>query len=96
MQDVFDEVKQEDPLRDIENVFIDDNDTFDSDEISEADRRFIMDLIARTTFIADAKKFVEDKEVAEMEIVDQSIKEKMGKKEKIRWSLTTKTRGSTI
>ena len=96
MRDVFDEVKQEEPLRDIENVFIDDNDAFDSDEISQADRRFIVDLIARTTFIADAKKFVEDKEVAKMEIVDQSIKEKMGKKEKMRWPITTKTRGSTI
>ena len=58
MRDVFDEVKQEEPLRDIKNVFIDDNDAFDSHEISEADRRFIMDLIARTTFIADVKKFV--------------------------------------
>ena len=35
LQDVFDEVKQ---LRDIENFFIDYNDIFDSDEISEAGR----------------------------------------------------------
>ena len=38
LQEVFDEVKHEKPLRDIENFFIDDNDIFDSDEISEADR----------------------------------------------------------
>ena len=81
VQDVFDEVKQEEPLRDIENFFIDDNDIFNSDEISEADRRFITDLINRTTFTADKKKFVEDKVVAEMEIVDQPTKQKMDKKE---------------
>ena len=81
VQDVFDEVKQEEPLRDIENFFIDDNDIFNSDEISEADRQFITDLINRTTFIADKKKFVEDKIVAEMEIVDQPTKQKMKKKE---------------
>ena len=81
VQDVFDEVKQEEPLRDIEKFFIDDNDIFNSDEISEADRRFITDLINRTTFIADKKKFLEDKVVAEMEIVDQPTKQKMDKKE---------------
>ena len=80
MRDVFDEVKQKEPLRDIENFFIDDNDIFDSNEISEADRQFIMNLFDRTIFIADAKKFVEDKEAAEMEIVDQPTKQKMGKK----------------
>ena len=71
VQDVFDEVKHEKPLRDIENFFIDDNDIFDSDEISEADRWLIMDLINRTAFIADAKKFVEDKGAEETEIVDK-------------------------
>ena len=81
MQGIFDEVKQEELLSDIENFFIDDNDIFNSDKISEADRGFIMDLIDRTTFIADTKKFVEDKEAAEMEIVDQPTKQKMGKKE---------------
>ena len=44
MQNVFEEVKQEEQLRDIENFFIDDNDIFDSDEISEADRQFIIDF----------------------------------------------------
>ena len=55
IHDVFDKVKQEEPLKDIENFFINDNDIFDNDEISEGDRRFIMDLIDRTTFIADTK-----------------------------------------
>ena len=84
MQNVFEEVKQEEPLRDIENFFIDDNDIFDSDEISEADRQFIMDLTDRTTFIADKKKFVDDMEAQGMEIVDQPTKQKMGKKDKMR------------
>ena len=66
MQDAFDEVKQEEPLKDIENFFIDDNDIFDSNEISEADKRFIMDHINRSTFIAETKKFVEDTEVTKM------------------------------
>ena len=55
MQDVFDEVKQEEQLKDIESFFIGDNDIFNNDEISEADRGFIMDLIGRTTFIANKK-----------------------------------------
>ena len=76
MRYVFDEFKQEEPLRDIKNFFIDDNDIFDSNEISEANRRFIMDLIDRTAFIADEKKFVEDKEVVEMKIIDQPTNQK--------------------
>ena len=74
VQDDFDEVIEEAPLRDIENFFIDDNDIFDSDEIFEADRQFIMDLIDRTTFIGDEIKFVDDTKAAGMEIVDQPTK----------------------
>ena len=59
VQDVFDEVKEEEPL-DVENFFIDDNDIFNSEEISNADREFIIDLINRTNFNVDAKKFVEE------------------------------------
>ena len=40
-----------------------------------------MNLFNRNIFISDAKKFVEDKEAAEMEIVDQPTKQKMEKKE---------------
>ena len=57
VQDIFDEVKEEEPLN-VENFFIDDNDIFDSEEISNADREFIIDLINRTNFIADAKKLL--------------------------------------
>ena len=53
-EDVFDKVKLEEPLRDIENFFVDDSDISSSREISEADRQ----LINRTTFIDDAKKFM--------------------------------------
>ena len=38
VQDIFDEIKQEETFRDIENFFIDGNDIFASVEISEADR----------------------------------------------------------
>ena len=53
-EDVFDKVKLEEPLRDIENFFVDDSDISSSREISEADRQ----PINRTTFIDDAKKFM--------------------------------------
>ena len=45
MEDVFNKVKQEEPLDNIETFFIPDNDIFDGDDISEADRQFIMDLV---------------------------------------------------
>ena len=57
-EDVFDKVKLDEPLSDIENFFVDDSDISSSDEISEADRQFVMELINRTTFIDDAKKFM--------------------------------------
>ena len=41
--DRFDEVKQEEPLDNIETFFIPDNGIFDGNDISDADRRFIMD-----------------------------------------------------
>ena len=56
----------------MENFIIDDNDIFDSEEISNADREFIIDLINRinrTNFIADAQRFVEGSNVPKMEIV---------------------------
>ena len=68
VQDVFDEVKEEKPIN-VENFFIDDKDIFDSEEVSNADREFIIDLINRTIFIANAKRFVEESNVPEMEIV---------------------------
>ena len=68
-------------MKDIENFFIDDNDVFDHDEISESNRKFIMDLIDRTNFIADTKKFIEDTEAAKMKIVHPTIKQEMEKKE---------------
>ena len=67
-------------MKDIEIVFIDDNDIFDHDEISESNRKFIMDLIHRTNFIADTKKFTEDTEAAKIEIVDPTVEQEMEKK----------------
>ena len=67
-QHVFDEVKEEE-LLDVENFFIDDNDIFESEEISNADREFIIDLINRINIIADAKKFVEKSNTPKMETV---------------------------
>ena len=63
----------------IKDYFIDDNDIFDSDEISESNRKFILDLIDRTSFIADMKRFVEDTE-AKMKIVESAIKPEIEKK----------------
>lgn len=42
LQGIFDEIKQEKPLENIETFFILDNDIFYSDDISAADWRFIM------------------------------------------------------
>ena len=68
VQNIFDEVKEEERLN-VENFFIDDNDSFNSEEISNADREFIIDLNNRTNFIANAKKFVEESNKSKMEIV---------------------------
>ena len=68
VQDVFDEVNEEEPSN-VKNFSIDDNDIFDSEEISNADSEFIIDLINRTNFIADAKRFVEESNAPKMEIV---------------------------
>ena len=40
----------------VENFFIDDNDIFDSEEISNVDGEFIIDLINGTNFIVNTKK----------------------------------------
>ena len=81
VQDIFGEVKEEEPLN-VENFFIDDNDIFDSEEISNADREFIIDFVNRSNFIADAKKFVEGSNESKMEIVHPEEK-KIEKKEQM-------------
>ena len=68
IQDIFDEVKEEEPIN-VENVFFNDNDIFDSEEISNADREFLIDLLNRTDFNVDTKRFVEESNVPKMEIV---------------------------
>ena len=80
-QHAFDEVKEEEPLN-VENLFIDDNDIFDSAEISNADRKFITDLINKTNCIDDAKKFVEESNESKIEIVYPEEK-KIEKKEQM-------------
>ena len=81
VQDVFDEVKEEEPLN-FENFFIGDNDIFDSEEISNADMEFIIVLINWTNFIADAKKLVEESNESNTEIVHPEEK-KIEKKEQM-------------
>ena len=76
IQGVFEEVKEEE---DIKDFFIYNNNIFDSDEISENDRKFIMDLIDRTSFMADTQRFVEDTK-AKMEIVEPAVKHEIEKK----------------
>ena len=67
-------MKQDEP---IETFFIDGNDSSDQNDISEDNRRLIMDIIDRSTFIAGAKMFVQDTKVAEMETADSVVKHKM-------------------
>ena len=81
VQDVFDEVKEEEPLN-VENFFIDDNDIFDSEEISNADREFIIDLINRKHFIAGPKKLIEESSASKKEIIHPEEK-KIEKKEQM-------------
>ena len=80
LQDVFQEVKEEKSIN-VENFFIDGNDIFDSEEISNADREFIIDLINRPNLIVYAKRFVEESNASKMEIVHPE--EKIDKKEQI-------------
>ena len=68
LQDVFQEVKEEKSIN-VESFFIDGNDIFDSEEISNADREFIIDLINRPNLIVYAKRFVEESNASKMEIV---------------------------
>ena len=86
VQDVLDEVREEEPLN-VENFFIGDNNVFDSEEISNADREFIIDLINRTNFIADAKKFVEESNASKMEVIHPEEK-KLRRKNKCRLTMT--------
>ena len=55
-----------------------------------------MDLIDRTTFIADAKKFVDDTEAAGMEIADQPTKQNMEKKEQNKIAYDEKQEGHVL
>ena len=75
-------------MKDIENFFIDNSDIFDHDEIPESDRRFIMDLIDSTNFIADTKKSIEDTDAAKIKIVDPTVKQKKEKKSRIQLTRT--------
>ena len=90
VQDVFDEVKEEE-----ENFFIDDNDIFDSEEISNAYREFIIDFINRTNFIADAKKFVEESNASKMEVIHPEEK-KLRRKNKCRLTMTKREKMRTF
>ena len=73
LQDVFQEVKEEKSIN-VESFFIDGNDIFDSEEISNADREFIIDLINRPNLIVYAKRFVEESNASKMEIVHSEEK----------------------
>ena len=64
-----------------------DNHIFESEEISNADRKFIVDLINRTHFTADVKKFVEESNASKTEIVLPKEK-KLRRKYKYRLTMT--------
>ena len=86
VQDVFDVVKEEEPLND-EDFLIDDNDFFDSEEISNTDKEFITDFINRTNFNAYAKKFVEDQMSQKWKLFILK-KKKLRRKNKCRLTMT--------
>ena len=81
VQDAFDEVKEEEPLN-VKNFFIGDNDIFENEEISNADREFITDLIDRINFIVNGKKLIEESHKSKMEIVHPEGKKKLRRKNK--------------
>ena len=85
VQDVFGEVKEEEPLN-VENFFIGDNDIFDSEGIANADREFIIDLINRSNFIANSKKFIEESNASKMEILHPEEK-KLRRKNRCRLTM---------
>ena len=63
-----------------EFFFIDDTNIFDQENMPKKDKKLIMDLIDRTTFIGDAKKYLEQSQ-AEIEIPND--KQKKIKRDKI-------------
>ena len=85
VHDVFDEVKEEEPLN-VENFFIGDNDIFDSEGIANADMEFIIDLINKSNFIANSKKFIEESNASKMEILHPEEK-KLRRKNRCRLTM---------
>ena len=91
-QGVFDEVIEEKRIN-VGNFFIDYNDIFGSGEITNANREFIIDLINRTNFIADAKIFADESKAPKMETVHPEQK-KIEKKEQM--SIETRVKQKEI
>ena len=61
--------------KDIEDIFIDENDLFDGDDVSPDNKKFIMDLIDRTNF-ADERKIYNGADELETDFISQKIKTK--------------------
>ena len=52
--DLINEVNQQAPVnKDIEDIFIDENDLFNGDDVSPEDKIFMMDIIDKTNFVKD-------------------------------------------
>ena len=80
VQDIFAEVREEKPIN-VKNFFIDDNDIFDSEKNCNPDRELIIDLINRTNFIVDTKRFIEELKVPKIETVNPKEKETQRKEQ---------------
>ena len=80
VQDIFAEVREEKPIN-VKNFFIDDNDIFDSEKNCNPDRELIIDLINRTNFIVDTKRFIEELKVPKIETVHPKEKETQRKEQ---------------
>ena len=73
---VFDEIPIND---DIEGIFIDESNVFDHDDITDNDKKFIIDLIGRTDFTFDAKIY-NDSDDVKWKLLRMGLRKRLTKK----------------
>ena len=73
---VFDEIPIND---DIEGIFIDESNVFDHDDITDNDKKFIIDLIGRTDFTFDAKIY-NDSDDVKWKLLRMRLRKRLTKK----------------
>ena len=69
---MIDEIKEGEEIKpDVEDIFIDENNLFDFDDISTEDKKFILDLVDWTNFNDHENLFFEGED-APMEVFDKT------------------------